>query len=74
MMLAAFPPVFKLVNNAVLSGPYSNPLFAAGGGSTPFYTRKKPEATSASKALTPPEDKSLCSDCLAIDLLRLGSQ
>jgi hypothetical protein len=66
--------VIKLVNNVLLSGPYNDPLFAAGGCSTPFNTRKKPEATSASKALTPPKEKTLCSDCLAIDTHRIAAQ
>jgi hypothetical protein len=65
--------IIMAVNNIVLSGPYSN-LFAAGGGSTPFYTRKKPGATSESKASTPPKENTLCNDCLAIDLRRLYAQ
>jgi hypothetical protein len=66
--------VIKVANNTVLSGPYNNPLFAAGGGSTPLNTRKKPGAISESKALIPPKEKTLCSDCLAIDIYRIDAQ
>ncbi|KAH7310209.1 heterokaryon incompatibility protein-domain-containing protein [Rhexocercosporidium sp. MPI-PUGE-AT-0058] len=62
------------VNNIVLSGPYNFPLFAAGGGSTPFYPRMTPKQSATIGLSTPPGEKALCSDCLSIDLHKLDAQ